>query len=133
MASVSAMVSIGHSHPNDNGFSPSWTAELWEGDRATWVLRPIAEGKRVRRVRPESPDLIFDSLLDLLQRMYKVPLDDPKAPTGITMLVTVLHGSTLSPSLRRFKALKGLDVHLAPVSWDRTWSRWTGKWDTREG
>ena len=133
MASVSAIVSIGNSHPNDNGFSPSWVAELWEGDRATWVLRPTEEGKRIRRVRPESPDLIFDSLLEVLQRMHKTPLDDPKAPTGITMVVTVLHGSTLSRSLRRFKALKGVDVHLAPVSWDRTWSQWTGQWDTREG
>lgn len=133
MASVSAIVSIGHSHPNDNGFAPSLTAELWEGDRATWVLRPTEEGKRIRRVRPESPNLIFDSLLEVLQRMYRGPLDDPKAPSGLTVVVTVLHGSTLSRSLKRFRMLKGVDVHLAPVSWDRTWNQWTGKWDVHEG
>lgn len=133
MASVSAIVSIGYSHPNDNGFSPSWSAELWEGDRATWVFRPAEEGKRARRVRPESPDLIFDSFLETITRLHKGPIDDPKQPSGLALVVTVLHGSTLARFMRRFRALKGVDVHLAPVSWDRTWSQWTGKWDTRQG
>jgi hypothetical protein len=128
MASVSAFVALGSTHPNDNGFSPEWVAELWEGDRATWVFRPTEAGKRVKRYKPESPDEIFDAFDKGLRTIYRGVLDDSKKPSGLTLVVVVLDGSSLARSLRKFKGLKSCDVQLAPVSWSRTWSQWTADW-----
>jgi hypothetical protein len=131
MASVSAFVAIGQSHPNDVGFAPSWTAELWEGDRATWVLRPVDPKKRLRRWKPDSPDAIFDSFLEVLASVYRGPLDDPKNPSGITLVVVPLEGSSLLRFTRRFKVLKSFDVHLGSITWSRTWSSWSSSWSTK--
>jgi len=128
MASVSAFVSIGSTHQNDNGFSPEWVAELWEGDRATWVFRPMDAEKRVKRYKPESPDEIFDAFRKGLKAIYRGELEDSKKPSGMTLVVVILDGSTLGRSVRKFKSLKSCDVQLAPVSWSRTWSQWIGGW-----
>lgn len=128
MASVSAFVALGSTHPNDNGFSPEWVAELWEGDRASWVFRPSDAEKRVKRYKPESPDEIFDAFQKGLGTIYRGELSDSKKPSGITLVVVILDGSSLTRSIRKFKALKSFDVQLAPVSWSRTWSHWTGDW-----
>jgi hypothetical protein len=128
MASVSAFVTIGSTHPNDNGFSPDWVAELWEGDRATWVFRPTDTDKRVKRYKPESPDEIFDAFRKGLKTIYRGELEDAKKPSGMTLVVVILDGSTLGRSVRKFKALKSCDIQLAPVSWSRTWSQWTSGW-----
>jgi len=132
MASVSAVVLIGSSHQNDNGFSPDWIAELWEGDRATWVFRPQTGNRRVRRFHPASTAKIFDAFRSALVRIIGTPVDDAEEPRQLTLVVVILDKSSLKASLAKFKALKGLDVHLAPTAWSRVWDGWRGEWKLEE-
>lgn len=128
MASVSAFVSMGSTHPNDNGFSPEWVCELWEGDSAKWVLRSVRSAKRPRSFSPESPAKILDSLKDAIGAVYLGSLDKSDEPTGIALIVVCLEGSSLIRFLPRIRKFDRFDVHEAPVSWSRTYSGWSGEW-----
>jgi hypothetical protein len=92
MASVSSLVLLGPSHQNVNGFSPDWTAELWEGDRAKWILRSQKPGKRPKSFNPKSPPKIFDSLVELIETAYPRSTEEANEPNGITLLVVCLGG-----------------------------------------
>lgn len=128
MASVSAFIIIGSPHQNDNGIGPHLVAELWEGDRAVWALRSFDGSVVPRNAHPEAPELIFDSFVDMISDVYPGPHDDPAVPQNVSMVVTMLEGSTLFRQVDRFKALRSFDVHLAPVAWSRTWSAWNNEW-----
>ena len=133
MASVSALVLLGPSHQNDNGFSPEWTAELWEGDRAKWILRSQKPGKRQKSFNPKSPPKIFDSLVELIDTAYPGATEEGDEPNGITLLVICLGGSSLVGHLPRIRGLKQFDIQFAPVSWSRTFDSWGGRWQVKKG
>ena len=59
MASVTAFIIIGDPHPNDNGISPEWLIELWEGSRATLKLKSLTGSKRSRVIQVATPKAIF--------------------------------------------------------------------------
>ena len=132
MASVSAFVSMGSSHPNDVGFSPEWVCELWEGDRAKWVLRSVRTTKRPRSFSPQSPAMIFDSLKDAIVAAYPGSLDESDVPSGISLVVVCLEGSSFKKFLPRLRKLGRFDIHEASVSWSRTYSDWSGEWTTTQ-
>ena len=128
MASVSAFVSIGSSHPNENGFSPEWIVELWEGDRAVWVLRSFDGVKKPKKFKPASPARIYDSFVEVLEHLYPGSTKTRNSSTTIALAVVILEDSTFLKSARKCRTLKNFDVHMAPVSWSRTWSMWKNKW-----
>ena len=130
MASVSAFVSMGPSHPNDNGFSPEWVCELWEGSRATWMLRSAGATKSDRSFSPDAPAKILDSLKDAIASAYPGSLEKSDVPTGISLVIVCLEGSSLSEFLPSLRSFDQFDIHEAPVSWSRTYSRWSGDWIT---
>lgn len=128
MASVSAFVTIGSPHQNDNGIGPHLVAELWEGDRTVWALRSFDGSIAPRNAHPEAPELIFDSFVDLIRDLYPGPFDEPATPQDVSLVVTMLGGSTLLEQADRFKTLSSFDVHLAPVAWSRIFSAWNEEW-----
>ena len=132
MASVSAFVLLGPSHQNDNGFSPEWTVELWEGDRPKWILRSQNPGKRPKSFNPKSPPKIFDSLVELIETAYPGSTEEGEEPNGIALVVTCLGGSSLVRHLPQIRGMKQFDVHLAPVTWSRTYDTWGGRWQVKK-
>ena len=62
MASVTAFIIIGDPHPNDNGISPEWLIELWEGSRATLKLKSLTGSKRSRVIQVATPKAIFKNI-----------------------------------------------------------------------
>ena len=130
MASVSAFVSMGSTHPNDNGFSPEWICELWEGDRAKWVLRSVRTTKRPRSFSPEAPAKILDSLKDAIASAYPGSLEKSDVPLGISLVIVTLEDSSLKKFMPRLRKLGRFDIHEASVSWSRTFSGWSGDWTT---
>lgn len=130
MASVSAFVLMGPSHPNDTGLSPEWICELWEGDRPKWVLRSLRPNRRNRTFSPRAPGRILDSLQAAIGSAYPESLNDIDEPIGVSLVVVCLDGSSLAKSLPRLRKLERFDVHEAPVSWYRNFDRWSGKWKT---
>ena len=130
MASVSAFILMGSSHPNDIGFTPEWVCELWEGDRARWVLRSVRTSKRPRSFSPDASKEIFDSLKDAIVAAYPGSLEKSDAPTGVSLVIVCLEGSSLRKFLPHLRKLRRFDIHEAPVSWSRTYSRWSGDWIT---
>jgi hypothetical protein len=130
MASVSAFVSMGPTHPNDIGFSPEWICELWEGDRAKWVLRSVRTTKRPKSFSPDAPAKIFESLKDAISTAYPGSLEKSDSPKGISIVIVCLEGSSLRKFLPRLRKLGSFDIHEAPVSWSRTYSGWSGDWTT---
>lgn len=130
MASVSAFVLMGPSHPNDTGLSPEWICELWEGDRAKWVLKSMRSNRRNRIFSPSTPGKILESLESAIDSAYPGSLKDLEDPIGVSLVVVCLDGSSLAKSLPRLRKLKRFDVHQAPVSWYRTFNHWSGKWTT---
>jgi len=51
MASVTAFIILGDPHPNDNGISPEWLIELWEGNKATLQLKPINSKPPIKTIK----------------------------------------------------------------------------------
>lgn len=127
MASVSAFLILGKTHPNDNGFSPEWVAELWEGDRAKWILRSRDASKRARSFSPSTPSKIFDSLLKVIEVAYPGALKQPSESNGLSLVVVCLDGSSLRKLLPRIRRIPKFDIHEAPVSWARTFDTWGEK------
>ena len=121
---------MGLTDPNDNGFSPEWVCELWEGDRAKWVLRSVRSTKRPRSFSPDAPAKIFDSLKDAIGSAYPGSLDKSDVPLGISLVIVTLEDSSLKKFMPRLRKLGRFDIHEAPVSWSRTYSGWSGDWTT---
>jgi hypothetical protein len=128
MSSVTAFITMGSTHPNDNGFSPEWVCELWEGDRAKWRLRSVQTTKRPRSFFPSAPAKILDSLKEAIGVAYPGSLQKSEVPTGISIVIVSLEGSSLKKFLPRIRKLSRFDIHEAPVSWSRTYSEWSGRW-----
>ena len=125
---------MGATHQNDNGFSPEWVCELWEGDRARWTLRSVRTSKRARSFSPQAPAKILESLKDAISAAYPGSLEKSDEPTGISLVIVCLEGSSLTRFLPRMrKQFDRFDLHEASVSWSRTYSHWSETWTTSEG
>jgi hypothetical protein len=128
MASVTAFIILGDPHPNDNGISPEWLIELWEGNKATLQLKPINSKKRSRIFRIESPKDIFATVRKILEHVYPDSTKRTKSPYGKSLVVTCLNGSSLESQITKFAQLSRLDIHIAKVETSRTFSQWSNDW-----
>lgn len=128
MASVSGFVVIGTPHQNENGISPDWIAELWEGDRAKWILRPLKGRGRARGFSPESPAKIGQSLLEILELLAPGSTNSKGDPIDMSLIVVAMEQSSLLKTIPRLRKLRRIDVHIASVSDSRVYSTWSGDW-----
>ena len=125
MGIATALVIIGGSHQNDTGISPQVIAELWEGDRANWSVRSIGSKDIEFRIDPNSPDDIFDELVNVLRKVCGVSLNEP---LETSIAVTIFDGSSLVSRVHRFAELTTCDVSLFTTAYSRTFSAWKDKW-----
>jgi hypothetical protein len=128
MGIATALVVIGGSHQNDTGISPQVIAELWEGDRANWSVRSIGSKDIEFRVDPNSPDDIFDELVNVLRKVCGI---SPNEPLKTSIAVTIFDDSSLESRAHRFAELSTCDVSLFTSAYSRTFSAWKDEWITK--
>ena len=129
MASVTAFVIIGTPHPNESSIHPDTIVELWEGSRATWVVRRVENGSVIRRVHPKEPAAIGRSLLETLQSMtHQSDLHGNKV-VDMSIVVAPLPGSSVLAHLDLLRGITACDVHILDSIFSRTFSSWTGQWN----
>ena len=138
MGIATALVVIGGSHPNDTGISPHIIVELWEGSRATWLVRSIGDDSFTHRVDPESPEDIFDGLIEAIKAASPMAggMVKPGMPAGISIAVTIFENSSLLLDVERFKEFTDCDVTVFQTTYSRTFNQWaptgTSQWNTPE-
>ena len=125
MGIATALVVIGGSHQNDTGIGPQVIAELWEGDRANWSVRSIGSKDVEFRIDPNSPDDIFDELINVLRKVCDIA---PNEPLKTSIAVTIFDGSSLGSRAHRFAELTNCDVTLFTTAYSRTFSAWKEEW-----
>ncbi len=128
MASASAFIILGSPHPNDNGISPEWLIELWEGDRATLKLKSLTSQKRAKFFYPQSSKAIFKTVNEILELVYPGATQKSKEPYFKALVVTCLPGSSLESDIEKFEKLTRLEVHLTKKVKSRIFSQWTNNW-----
>ena len=103
MGIATALVVIGGSHQNDTGIGPQVIAELWEGDRANWSVRSIGSKDIEFRVDPNSPDDIFDELVNALRKVCGIA---PNEPLETSIAVTIFgQSTTISWGCKSFRSV----------------------------
>ena len=138
MGIATALVVIGGSHPNDTGISPHIIIELWEGSRATWMVRSIGDDSFTHRVDPKKPEDIFDGLIKAINAASPVAGGIAKRgmPSGISLAVTIFENSSLLRDIKRFKEFVDCDVTVFQTTYSRTFNQWappgTSQWNTTE-
>lgn len=128
MASVTAFIIIGDPHPNDNGISPEWLIELWEGSRATLKLKSLTGSKRSRVVQVATPKAIFKNIKNILETVYPDSTKKSSEPYFKSLVITCLKGSSLEIDLDKFIQLTRFDTHISTKIRSRTYSRWSSTW-----
>lgn len=122
MATVTATVLIGSTHPNDVGVNAQLVVKLWEGDGPSWIAHSLDDTTFERRVRPESPDDIAADGCTLIKQLVREFGCD-------AVMVCALPGSTINRQLEVFGAeLRDVDLHLLSAVGSRTYSRWNDEW-----
>ncbi len=126
MGIATALVVIGDLHPNDTGISPLLIVELWEGIRATWLVRSIGDDSFTHRVDPKKPDDIFDGLIEAIKVASPVAggIVKPGMPSGISLAVTIFENSSLLRDLKRFEEFIDCDVTVFQTTYSRTFNQW---------
>lgn len=132
MASVTAFVTVGTPHPNELSIYPDTVVELWEGSRAAWVVRSIKDGRIVRRVYPDSPELIGVELVRILNSLVPEPIESSHGPIDMSVVVATLPQSSLLRHLELLKEIRACDLHILEPVYSRTYSSWSGRWDVRD-
>ena len=130
MSTVTAFALVGTPHPNDGDISPTYFIELWEGSVATWVLRRLEDGAVISRVTPAGPDQIGDALVHLVRQLGPVQPRVPETPWDMSLVISILTGSTLATQIEPLKSLVQCDVHILNTVYSRTFNTWTGHWTT---
>ena len=126
MASVTATIMVGGSHPYEPAFDPRFVLELWEGSRATWVVRNVADGKVVKRIEPEMPAFIAGAaVLFLSEHIAEIGEDT-------TVVVSPLADSTLMGQVHIFEKLVDCDLHILQPVYSRVRSAWGEGWMVRD-
>lgn len=151
MATFTASIVAGSSHPNDGGIHPRTIAWLSENDRPAWVLERKSDDQRTWI--PTVEDMLEDGLLLVLAHGLKLPelraelpsslnetyaelydVDEAvrkqlyeacrKLPNCTKVVVTVLSGSTI---LRQLPVLDSynFDVEVCTPAFVRAFSRWS--------
>ena len=123
---------VGSPHQNDTSISPDFLVELWEGSRATWVLRRLEDGKILTRKSPESPDLIGQALLEVLNSVMPATTDDVDQLVDMAVVAVPLPGSSLFSHLHLLRDLRVCDVHIMQPTFSRTYSAWSGQWNVTD-
>ena len=129
MASVTAFIIIGDPHPNDNGISPEWLIELWEGSRATLKLKSLTGSKRSRVIQVATPKAIFKNIKNILETIYPDSTKKSLEPYLKSLVITCLKGSSLEIDIDKFNQLARFDTHISTRIKSRTYSRWSSNWN----
>lgn len=132
MASVTAYLTVGTPNPNEHSIYPDTVVELWEGSRATWVVRSIKNGRIVRRVYPKSPEMIGIDLVRILDSLVPRPLESAEGPFKMSIVAAPLPQSSLLLHLDLLKDVRACDVHILEPVYSRTYSSWSACWDVRD-
>lgn len=132
MASVTGVVLVGSPHQNDTSISPDFLLELWEGSRATWVLRRLEDGKILTRKSPDSPDLIGEALLEVLNSVMPASTDHVDRIVDMAVIAVPLPGSSLLNHVHLLRDLRVCDVHIMEPVFSRTYSAWSGQWNVTD-
>ena len=133
MASVTAFVLIGSPHPFDTAVNPNTMIELWEGSRATWVVRNLSNGSIEKRVSPDSPSLIAQSLIEILENLAPgVTKQDGKA-IDMSIVLAPLPGAAINDVSKALRGINAADVHILDCVYSRSLSPWSGEWVEGQG
>jgi hypothetical protein len=112
MASISAYVVIGQSHPNEIGLvNTKYILELWEGDKATWNIRDVARNDETS-VNCVSPSEITQVLLRFISESQQNSLAHSNFQPRPSILIVPLTNSSLEVDI------KLLVSHLSELSID---------------
>lgn len=91
MAAVTALIFVGHSHPNDGGLRPSILIQLEEGDRPCYSFRKLGSSSPAPTLKlvPTVECMLDDLILLIAYALVKVP-------TVVTMMNQLVESSVLS-------------------------------------
>lgn len=132
MASITAFVIVGSPHPNDSSVTPDTMIELWEGSRATWVVRRLQDGMILRRLYPDSPNEIGNALIEILSSMTPDKRLGGSQIVDMSVVVAPLPGSSMNLHLGALTDVSVCDVHILETVFSRTMSAWTGEWTVHD-
>jgi hypothetical protein len=121
MACVTCTVLVGAPHQNDNGIQPELLIELWEGSRATWIIRDLTRANTDKLIEPERPEFIAGDLIDYLGKRVQAVSDRQ------SIIISPLEGSSVLRQLASFEKLSDYDLHVMHVEYSRVFSEWTNQ------
>jgi hypothetical protein len=137
MSVVTALITIGSPHPNeDHGFSPEYLIEFWEGDALTLVAREMSSGRVLSKIRPAMPADIATDLRVLVSALLNRASNPADGGAHSVVTVMPLPGSTLgqrAECVATLKELTGTNLYIFEPTFMRTCSAWSGEWQQREG
>jgi hypothetical protein len=132
MATLTAQILVGQSHPNHGGIIPTHQLFLSENSRPAWLLNEIDSGKTIARWIPTLEHMLEDGIVMILRHVPNVQATDLTAadlPTdlelyeisdskrqrmydglrscqiGCKLILTVFSGSSLEQHLRVLKEI----------------------------
>ena len=121
MACVTCTVLVGVPHQNDNGIQPELLIELWEGSRATWIIRDLTRRDPDNLIEPEKPEFIARDLVNYLD----MRVQDKSERQSI--IISPLEGSSVIRQLTSFQKLRDCDLHVMHVEYSRVFSEWSNQ------
>ena len=135
MASISACVVIGQSHPNEIGLvNTKYILELWEGDKATWNIRDVARNEETS-VNCVSPSEIIQVLLRFISESQQNNLAHSNFQPRPSILIVPLTNSSLEVDTNLLVShLSGLsiDYHIFTTVNSHVVNAWTSMNATEE-